>query len=298
MKTFLKWAAIAVAAVVILLVCAVLVLSQMGASKVDQTYTVQTVANLSFVADSAALARGEHIGKVAGCNHCHGTNYEGQVFLDVPPFRVVAANLTSGQGGVGEAYTPADWERAVRQGIDPDGHGLMAMMPSRAYYHFSDADVEALAVFLDQLPPIDNELPATELHLIGKVIAATNPMFVPELIDASVTPPATTPTDPMELGRYWSQATCQECHGADLRGAPHPGGPDYPYATDLAVVNTYSYEAFTAAMREGIKLGGTQMDGEIMPWVSFQHFTEEELSAIYMYLQTVGADDTIASVSP
>ena len=202
---------------------------------------------------------------------------------------MVAANLTDGAGGVGGQYTVADWERAVRQGIDPAGHALMVMMPSRTYHNMSDADIQALSVYLDQLPPANNELPPTELHLLGKVIAANAPLFVPDVVDATATPPATTPAadDPMALGEYYSKAACQECHGDDLRGAPHPGGDAYPYATDLAIVKGYSMDDFERAMREGVKPNGQTMDGEVMPWVAFQHFTDAELSAIFAFLQTL-----------
>src|SRR5437868_3384378 len=68
--------------------------------------------------DSAAIARGEHIANaVAGCADCHGPGLGGNVMFDASPMgRLVALNLTKGDGGVGALLTPALIERAVRHG--------------------------------------------------------------------------------------------------------------------------------------------------------------------------------------
>ena len=51
-----------------------------------------------------------------------------------------ATNLTAGTGGVGAAYTAADYERAIRHGIDREGRPLM-IMPSLDFSHLTDQDV-------------------------------------------------------------------------------------------------------------------------------------------------------------
>ncbi len=46
-------------------------------------------------------------------------------------------------------------------------------------------------------------------------------------------------------------------------------------------------EQFTTAMRTGRTPSGDQLDGEQMPYRVYQHMTDEELSALFAYLQTL-----------
>jgi len=101
------------------------------------------------------VVRGEHVANIHGCTHCLGEGLSGKVFLDIPPGRFVASNLTSGQGGVGNAYAGSDWDRAVRFGLRHDRRKLLPMMPSRIYAKLADSDAVALSAYLDQLPPVD-----------------------------------------------------------------------------------------------------------------------------------------------
>src|SRR5271166_3520321 len=82
-----------------------------GKAKLDTTYSVapEQLA-LSVPIDTADIARGRHFATgIAGCIDCHGAHLQGTVFLDVPPFRMVAPNLTRGQGGIGSTFTDADF---------------------------------------------------------------------------------------------------------------------------------------------------------------------------------------------
>ena len=58
-----------------------------------------------------------------------------------------ASNLTKGQGGVGASYTDADFVRALRHGVRPDGKSFL-IMPANLYAHLSDADVGALIAYI------------------------------------------------------------------------------------------------------------------------------------------------------
>lgn len=123
----------------------------------------------SLSPDSATLARGNHLSHTMGCRHCHGQNLGGQVFADDPPFRLVAGNLTSGRGGVGDTYSAPEWARAIRHGIGPTGRPLLAM-PSVSYHRLSDADTRALIAYLQQAPAVDRELPSTRIRPLGYIL--------------------------------------------------------------------------------------------------------------------------------
>lgn len=74
-------------------------------------------------------------------------------------FGVDRHRLFEVQGGVGATYTDADWERAVRHGVRPNGQVLL-IMPSHHFNHMSDEDLGAVLAFLKTFPPVDEAVPA------------------------------------------------------------------------------------------------------------------------------------------
>jgi mono/diheme cytochrome c family protein len=112
----------------------------MSESRFRRTYVVAP-ETLAPASDSAALARGEHLASaVAGCGGCHGPGLRGGAMFDAAPMgRLVALNLTSGDGGVGATLTPEIIERAVRHGVGHDGRALR-IMPSDGFQYLSDDD--------------------------------------------------------------------------------------------------------------------------------------------------------------
>jgi cytochrome c553 len=251
----------------------------------NQTFAV-TPSLTSVASDSATLARGQHLARIHACHYCHGDNLEGKVFVDAPPFLVVAANLTSGRGGIGQAYTDADWDRALRHGVKPDGKAVI-IMPSRLFNRLSDDDANALIAYLKSVPPVDHELPATEVRALGAVIAGTGGLGPDDFINTNpsrTSAPALGPT--LEYGTYLTGITCIECHGADLRGGVSPD-PEVP-GPDLAVAGSWPLDAFIQMMRTGVNPGGKTLNAEVMPWPAFQHMTDDELQAIYEHLKTLG----------
>ena len=284
MKKLLKWTGIVLASLIGLILIAGVTLYTMGSGTFDKTYDVMPSLT-TVVSDSAALAHGEHLAQIHACQYCHGDNFEGRVFVDAPPFLVVASNLTAGKGGIGQTYSVADWDRAIRHGVKRDGKSVL-IMPSTAFNQMSDDDAKALIAYLKSIPPVDNELPASELRPLGAVIAGTGSIGPDEFVNANPSrssAPASGPT--AEYGAYLAGVTCVACHGADLRGGVSPD-PDVP-SSDLALVAAWPFDAFVKTMREGINPGGTNLDPELMPWKAFQHMTDEELTALYEHLKTL-----------
>src|SRR5690606_1423093 len=70
-----------------------------------------------------AVERGRHLIEARyACTECHGANMGGGVMVDAFPIgSLLGPNLTTGSGSRTLDYTPADWDRAVRHGILPDG---------------------------------------------------------------------------------------------------------------------------------------------------------------------------------
>src|SRR5688572_13621225 len=92
--------------------------------RLQQTYDAPG-ADFAIPTDSASIARGEHLTRIAACTLCHGADLGGGVYADMGPIGVVAgSNLTTGRGGVAAQYTPSDWTRAIRRGVRRDSTSL------------------------------------------------------------------------------------------------------------------------------------------------------------------------------
>jgi hypothetical protein len=65
-----------------------------------------------------------------------------------------------------------------------------------------------------------------------------------------------------------------------------PDGPPSPNITKGGNMGNWSVEEFMATIRTGTTPEGNKMDPMYMPWNSFKHFTDEELTDIYNYIQS------------
>lgn len=285
MRRILKWVGIVLLGLVVLLVLIGGVMYYIGSSRIEAEHEVAT-AHLELPTDSAALAYGRHLSLIHGCRECHGSDLSGQIFIDAPPFRVTASNLTPGRGGVGAAYSAVDFDRAIRHGLRPDGRAVQ-VMPSAAFHNMSDADAAALIAHLQTVPAVDNELPPTEIKVIGRIMsaAAMDPAYEVRTDPARSVAPTPGPT--AEYGKYLSSITCQYCHGADLRGA-QPPNPSSPPAPDLAAAGSWTLEQFKHALRTGERPAGPPLQAEYMPYMVTNHMKDLELEALHLYLSTLG----------
>jgi mono/diheme cytochrome c family protein len=288
--TYLKWAGISLVSIIVIALGALYGLTEL---RFRRTYTVPDYA-ITLTRDSATVARGKHIATTRGCVDCHGANLGGQTFIDEPILAsLYASNLTSGDGGIGSTFTPADWERAIRHGVGPDGLPLH-FMPSHEFYPLSDEDLSALVSYIQSLPPVAGQKPANEVGPLGRFLVATRimPNYLPaELIDhAAARPVAPLAGRSAEYGAYLATG-CTGCHGDGLSGGPIPGAPPEflapanitPHATGIA---DWTEEDFLRLMREGLRPDGSQVDPQ-MPWQGLGQMTDEELGAIWLHLRSV-----------
>jgi cytochrome c553 len=264
-----------------------------GGRKLARTYDVTPHPPAEAAADGALLARGEHMATAIGkCAACHGDDFGGQVMVDDPALgRAVSANLTRGRGGVGADYTMADWERAIRHGVGRDGRGLV-IMPSDDFAPMSDADLAALVAYLRQLPPVDRELPRTALRFVGRALFVANqlPLVPAARIDHAKAPESPVPGPTAEYGRYLaSVGGCTGCHGPTLAGGPmgEPGAPPAANLTPTGLGRWTEADFFTA-LRDGRRPGGSAI-AEAMPVRFTKLMTDDEIRALWAYLQTVPA---------
>ena len=242
--------------------------------------------------DAAAIARGRHLSEaVAVCTVCHGEDLGGRLAFEHPLLgRGYTPNLTRGRGGIGASYTAADWERALRHGVDRSGRGLL-FMPVDHYRHLSDADLGAIIAYCRSLPPVDNERTALELTLPARTMidfGVSGPVVRAAQIDHS----APAPTARAEPGAYLVEiGGCTFCHGAGLAGGRglEPGAPPGPALTPGSRIVGLGFAAFAAALRTGVAADGHSIDPKFMPWQGYRRMNDDELRSIWAYLQRLPA---------
>ena len=87
---------------------------------------------------------------------------------------------------------------------------------------------------------------------------------------------------------------CRACHGAALAGgkSSEPGAPPSPDLTPGGVLAIWSASDFIETMRTGTTPYGRQLDPKFMPYQEYGRMTDEDLTAIFLYLQSLPATET------
>lgn len=116
-------------------------------------------AGATQAADEAAVARGKYLFDAAGCAGCHtdvankGAALAGGRALKTPFGVFISPNITPDrEHGIG-AWSDADFRRALRLGVTPDGRAYFPVFPYTSYTGITDEDVADLKAYLFSLPP-------------------------------------------------------------------------------------------------------------------------------------------------
>lgn len=274
-----------------MVVAGVYVLSE---ARLNTTYHVEPEA-VDIPTDEAAIELGKHVAVVRFCVGCHGADLAGDVVVDDPLVGlIVASNLTSGEGGIGSSYNDADWIRAIRHGVGLDGEPLV-LMPAWEFYYLSDEDLGVLIAYLKVIPPVHRTQPPIRLTVVTRALFVTDNLFAPllsaEALDhTGPRPDAPLPGMTADYGKYLALG-CTGCHGENLSGGPITGAPAiWPPPLNLTPggeLSGWSADDFIRAMRTGVTPDGRRLDSEYMPWPTIGQMTDDELTAIYLYLQSV-----------
>jgi len=102
------------------------------------------------VAPGATLEYGRYLATYSGCIGCHGPGLSGGL-VEGPPGVPPASNLTPDPSGLA-AWTEADFERAIRHGVRPNGTQIEIFMPWPNFSGLTDDEVKALWLFLRSVP--------------------------------------------------------------------------------------------------------------------------------------------------
>ncbi|MEO7457132.1 MAG: cytochrome c, partial [Gemmatimonadaceae bacterium] len=219
MKLWMKWAGYAAGGVVGLAIIVAAGVYGVSESHYRKQYSLDEKA-VVVPTDSVAIARGAHLANsFAGCADCHGENLAGKAIFDNPALgSVYSLNLTRGKGGVGGQLSDADFGRAIRHGIAPNGRALK-IMPSSDYMNLSDEDLGDVIAYIKSRPPVDHEIPAARIGPVGRAlyVAGKLPFLHAERIDhARLHVASVTPAKSGAYGEYLASIGCKGCHGPSL----------------------------------------------------------------------------------
>jgi mono/diheme cytochrome c family protein len=264
-----------------------------------------------FDVTPARRERGRYlVTSVSGCFACHGEqDWKAKGFPVKPgtegigrvwdreglPY-VTAPNITADSDTGAGAWTDDMLARAIREGIGHDGRTLFPIMPYIQYRSMSDEDVASVVVYLRTLPSVKRTLPPTKV-----------PFPVDRLIQALPQPVSDYVPDPdrrnaVVYGDYLTRlGACRDCHTpVDAQNRPIAGlafsggfvltGPYGQVASrnltqSPSGIPYYDAELFIEAMRTGKVKARSIHDA--MPWLVYGRQTDEDLRAIFAFLQTV-----------
>lgn len=231
--------------------------------------------------------------------------------------RKVAPNLTPDPETGAAAWTDAQMARAIREGISHDGRKLSLAMPYDYYSVMTDEDVASVVAYLRSLPPVRNPLP--------KWLPTDRAEGPPEPMRKPLT--AAQIERPVDRGAYLARlARCGLCHTARPPGVswrhrrldmefgggrrfstapfydeldPDPATATRPQrrpgegvlaspniTSDPSGIGFYDEAIFVQTIRTGRVAGIRPLSGA-MPWMRFRLLSDEDLGAIFKYLQTV-----------
>lgn len=300
MKTFLKtlkWIGISIVAIVAIFTVTV-------SMRQNLTYEAP-YPNIKASKDSAIIAHGRNLALgPAHCASCHSTAdadslialglevpLSGGYEFKIPPVATIySPNITpDSTHGIGKR-TDGEIARALRYGVRADGTAMFDFMP---FHNVSDDDLTALVSYVRSLKPVSKPRKEHEFEPMGRIVKAflVEPVGPNEPIQKSVKIDTTA-----EYGRYLAHnvANCVGCHtqrgltggytGELLAGGNDIGGLITPNITPDSSSKIYGWseEAFIARLK-----GGKVIPQSEMPWNSFKRMNDNQLKAIYRYLQTV-----------
>ncbi|MBS1774189.1 MAG: cytochrome c [Bacteroidetes bacterium] len=306
LKKILKWTGIVLLVLIIGLTIAVATRQNL---KHDAPYPEITLST-----DSAVLARGEYLVYGPGhCADCHGDRslkdkiekgekvpLIGGFQFVLPVGNMYAPNITPDkETGIGNLETKA-MARALRYGVRPDGTAMFDFMP---FHNTSDADLTAIFSYLKTMEPVKHEVPHYSLNVLGKIV---NAFMIKPTGPSEEVPKSVTEDTSIAYGKYLanSVANCRGCHtNRDLMTGAFIG-PDYAGGFEMeSLIDPKHFKCVTPNLTPDPETGhlagwnettfinrfrmGKLIKHSEMPWGPFSRMSDNNLKAIYRYLQTV-----------
>jgi|SRR5690554_270583 len=263
------------------------------------------------------VERGQYLAyHVMMCADCHsqrdfslfsapptpGTEFVGGDIFDHSmgfPGRFVSSNITP--FGVGD-WTDGELFRLITTGVKRDGNPIFPVMPYHSFGKLDPEDIKSVIAYLRTLDPVEATHPDSKADFPLNFIMRT----MPQKAELSTKP---SKDNIIDYGKYMiTAAACFDCHTNFQKGSfvgPEGGGGrefSFPDGSVIRSANLtphetgighYTKESFiqrfkmfgdSANMIVRVQPGEFQT---LMPWNMYSGMTEEDLGAIYEYLQTL-----------
>jgi mono/diheme cytochrome c family protein len=210
--------------------------------------------------------------------------------------KLYAPNITSDSTtGIG-CYTDEQLSQVIRYNVTPKGH---ALVPFMTYTSMSDADIVAIISYLRSTKPVEKVAPSHDLTLLGKLLMRfiIKPVITEDYKQYLAVKPDTT----AEYGKYlaYSVTNCDGCHTqrgptGDFVDEPFAGGEKKELETATFVVPNLTPDAQTGRIYHWSQQtfinrfrAGKVYKEEFMPWEAYRQMSDNDLKAIYNFLQTL-----------
>ncbi len=287
MKRLLKWIGIIIGGLLGLIILLLIGTSVVSANRLNRTYEVTTDFNLDIPDDAERITEGERRYAIM-CAGCHGDKVAGEPFSEDALFeQIYSANLTAGEGGLGNVYNDEDFARAIWYGVKADGSPTLGM-PVELNRAVNVTDMENLIANIRSVPPVDSDTPERKPGPLLGVMHVANlfPLVTAELVDMDAAPPgAIDPEDTLAFGEYLA-VFCTTCHSVDFAGMEMMGESSPNITPHETGIGGWTEADFIRTVRQGQRPDGATLSDD-MPWKEFSNFTETEVHAIWTYLQSV-----------
>ncbi len=270
--------------------------------------TLLFAAATTGVAAQGDAKRGEYVAIAGGCIACHtadgkeAVRFAGGHALKTPFGTFYGPNITPHpEAGIGK-WSEADFVRAMREGVRPDGAHYFPAFPYTSYTKIVDKDLSDLWAYLRSLPPDARQNQAHELQFpfgFRFLLSGWKMLFfTPGPMVAS-----TQPGTPAARGEYLVKALshCGECHtprnmlgGAKadrfLAGGKGPDGKGVPNLTPTKL-KKWGDEELKYFLTTGLTSDGdvtAKAMGDVVTNTT-SRITADDLAAMIAYLRTLPA---------
>lgn len=263
------------------------------------------------------VARGNYLANhVMVCMDCHSqrdwTKYAGPPIVETLgqggekfsrehgfPGDFIAPNITPAALG---SWTDGEIFRAVTTGVSKDGRALFNIMPYHNYGQLDEEDIKSIIAYLRTVPAIEKEHPASDFDFPLSLIINT----VPKPANFQ---PRPDHRNQLAYGKYLVDAgACYDCHTEQVQGQfigeAFAGGMEFkladgalvrspnltPHNTGLAgwteAQFVQRFKMYTDSNYVSPPVGPGQLQ-TFMPWTMYAGMTENDLGAIFRYLQSL-----------
>jgi len=207
------------------------------------------------------------------------------------PAPVIAPNISPDKTtGIG-AWTDQEIIRAIRDGVGRNGQPLNPEMPSRYFHQLSDGELTSIITYLRSIPPVHHRLPRMKEY----VPSNAGPTIAMDGLQLKYS------SDQVKRGEHLVRlAGCETCHtptngNGYIKGLEFAGGTVFRHGhqaaatsnltPDASGISYYDETKFLQVIRTG-RVGARPLLSA-MPWLFYRNMTDEDLKAIFAYLQAL-----------